>query len=122
MNERKHCQRAHWEKMRSGGKVRYVIYQGVLGWGLFMAIAMTVYALVARTAEPWLSIAANFVVYPLAGGLWGLWMWSSSERYYRQESEQFGLEVQPIPPADSVHSQASSVETAERRSDPTRET
>jgi hypothetical protein len=82
---------ARWEKTRAMGRTDFIIRRGVLGWGVPAAIFTIVYKAIQEQgfATPHLTdalrtvIAVAFVVFPLAGGLFGRWLWSSGEERYR---------------------------------------
>jgi phosphate/sulfate permease len=58
------------------GKKRYVIFHGVLGWGLLTAVLINAFTLMRQKEWNVFEIAANFVVFPLMGIFWGLAMWA----------------------------------------------
>ena len=86
---------AKWERTRSRGKSRYVWFTGVLGWGVPMLIAMTLFTYVQQyganwpTAEeiPILLISLNLILWPLGGYLSGVAMWSTLEVAYRAHAD-----------------------------------
>ncbi len=73
-----------WQHIRSKGILRFVVFRGVLGWGLGAA---TLFILIqwlmggARgVPKTW---ATWFVVFPIAGILWGVFMWLFLSRKFR---------------------------------------
>ena len=82
---------ARWEKTRAMGRTDFILRRGVLSWGVPTAILTIIYKVIQEQgfATPHLTdglrtvIAVAFVVFPLAGGLFGRWLWTSSEQRYR---------------------------------------
>jgi hypothetical protein len=82
---------ARWERTRARGQGRYVLYTGVLGWGLSMFVVMTVlsylqrYGPVPPTADSGqiALVLLNLVIWPLVGSLFGIVMWLTAEASYR---------------------------------------
>jgi hypothetical protein len=82
---------ARWERTRALGRTDFILRRGVLGWGLPAAILTIVYKVVQEqgfTAPQLTSglltvIAVALVVFPLAGALFGRWLWTTSEQRYR---------------------------------------
>ncbi len=73
-----------WELTRAKGPLHFVLVRGVLLWGLPMFIFVAfvnkpfVDGLTSHTA------VAHYVIWPTAGGLYGLLIWFLSERIYKK--------------------------------------
>jgi hypothetical protein len=82
---------ARWEKTRALGRTDFILRRGVLGWGLPAAILTILYKIIQEqgftapqlTASLRTVIAVAVVVFPLAGALFGRWLWTTSEQRYR---------------------------------------
>ena len=78
-------QRDWWEWKREQGFGRYVFYDGVLRFGLMMAVATTIFKQwtdpTGMGAQP---LTGAVVVWTVLGALWGAAVWSFSERWLRQ--------------------------------------
>ena len=81
MNERR---KKRAEKILAGGRKRYVLLQGGLGWGLFVATGASVWKALDKSGYSlskidWTHFLFDWVVaiplYFVAGCLWGLLMW-----------------------------------------------
>lgn len=70
-----------WEEKRKKGKLRFILMDGVLGWGMMVAILVTIINLLFDSKVP---IWANFITYPIAGIFYGWMMWTFLERKYQQ--------------------------------------
>ena len=74
-----------WESTRAKGKLHFILFRGVLSWGLPMFI---ITAFISNPfVDSFISEAAiiHYVVWPLAGGLFGVSTWTISERKYKKE-------------------------------------
>ena len=71
-----------WRKYHDGGKMRYVILFGVLGWGLITAFLFSVYPLLFGNPFDWSRALSSFVAFPIGGIFWGLYTWHSMEKRY----------------------------------------
>jgi len=89
MNDRS---RREWEKLRIEGKSHFVIKSGVLRWGLSTAILYTLYL---HLLENGWTLSGNiiskavlaFLLFPIGGYFWGIWVWSWQEKKYRKSSD-----------------------------------
>ena len=81
-----------WKTLRTKGKRRYIIENGVLGWGMpmfvFMAFINTPFS------EGFLTKNAivHYVVWPLGGLFFGLCTWYFAEKRYNKALEKVGSE------------------------------
>ena len=74
-----------WERLRKKGKCMYIIINGMLLWGLPMAIIMNIY-FHYRADTPWLPTAFYITPIFLIGGLiFGYVMWSILEKRYQAQ-------------------------------------
>ncbi|KGX91628.1 hypothetical protein N781_03875 [Pontibacillus halophilus JSM 076056 = DSM 19796] len=85
---------AKWEKIREKGKKNYIIYYGVLGWGLSAGILSFILGEVFDhglnitnyfTGDWLLSLVIGLVSFLLGGILFGYCMWGISESYYHDK-------------------------------------
>ena len=79
-----------WSVSREAGKIKWVLANGVMGWGSFMFMFMTVWALFTH-GQDFVSrqeIITNLIIWPIAGFFYGCWMWYVSEKAYKTFSEQ----------------------------------
>ena len=68
-------------KIRAMGRRKFVLYYGVLGWGVSTAILFAGLEAHSKGFGYFLpSLAAALVLYPLAGIVWGRFMWWYFER------------------------------------------
>jgi Na+/melibiose symporter-like transporter len=74
-----------WKVQRAKGKVRFFFLNGVLAFGIPTFVA--VLFIIKPFAEGFSSAAAisYYVVWPIAGFLFGVLMWHISEHKYRKE-------------------------------------
>jgi hypothetical protein len=81
MSDKQQLRLARWERIKQRGIWRFVLLQGVLGWGLAMGIIGIIFEHVSRGAEafPWYFILGLFLV---GGFVWGLATWFLSMRIY----------------------------------------
>jgi hypothetical protein len=85
------AQREYWQKLKAGGKDRFIVRVGILGWGGFMFVIMTLLDLV-RTRPPSssghyiLDTALNLVIWPLGGYFVGRSLWHSYEKRFSEQS------------------------------------
>ncbi len=81
-------QRQSWEKIRKRGKLSFILYRGVLGWGGFMFLVMTTFQVfVNHRSLSWSFMLVSALVWPLAGYVCGLCVWSWSERRLHGDEE-----------------------------------
>jgi hypothetical protein len=87
-----------WEKTRLKGKRHFILYRGVLGWGLYMFFVMTFYSHLKAVDFEFsaldsisLSIVViNITVWMIGGFLYGWWTWSLSEKSYKNQQSKTG--------------------------------
>lgn len=72
-----------WAKIRKAGKRQFILLRGVLGWGLFTAVMWSVVVSMVDDVAFSELLPGAIVLFPLAGLVWGVTNWSSSERSYQ---------------------------------------
>jgi hypothetical protein len=78
-----------WEIQRRSGKRRFILTQGVLGWGCLMAFVLSTMSWINNSYT--LStrhLVANFLVCPLGGLLFGLRLWNRMEKKYLMDANR----------------------------------
>jgi hypothetical protein len=81
----------HYSRLASiieGGRTRYILEHGVLGWGLltdFLVAAWTCYSQDGLTKREFFT---TFTIYPFGGIFWGAFMWSSWKRQFQKQREE----------------------------------
>ncbi len=74
-----------WEVIRNKGKSRSIWIQGVLLWGLSTGVLWAIIMeLFSPSENPLIRFIVAIIAFPLGGIFFGSWMWSSSERGYKQ--------------------------------------
>ena len=72
-----------WVQIREKGKQRFVLVNGVLGWGVTTAIF---WAVLMEFIEPseniWVRPIIALIIFPIAGIAFGHLMWNKSEKAY----------------------------------------
>ncbi|MGE5672316.1 MAG: hypothetical protein ACM3XM_00305 [Mycobacterium leprae] len=82
-------QRARRERILAGGKWRYVLLYGVLGWGLtcwFIVQGLTLLWNYYSHAQDWphfiRGAAIDLVIWPVFGIWWGISLWNGMVRQH----------------------------------------
>jgi hypothetical protein len=63
------------KRIFASGKTRFVLISGVLRWGLMTAALVSVFQIIKYKKLDWADVVIPFVVLPIMGSFWGLWMW-----------------------------------------------
>lgn len=72
-----------WQLLRKKGRYHFIIFRGVLFWGLFTAIFMSVFQyFILPDQLQTHNIVINFILFPIAGFVWGLLTWNWTERSF----------------------------------------
>ena len=80
-----------WETTREKGIIRFVIFRGVLAWGLPMFLIMTFF--VNRgSMESVTRLSFSALIYGIGGIFFGLWMWKASEKAFQSAMNRNGSE------------------------------
>jgi hypothetical protein len=74
-----------WESTRTKGKLNFVLFTGVLSWGLPMFILMAFMNKPFADGFASKSAIIHYIVWPLAGVFFGVLTWYMSERKYKKE-------------------------------------
>lgn len=81
-----------WEPIARRGKRRFVIVNGMLGWGLSTGVlwAITMTALDPERSSFLVRLGLALVLFPLGGIAWGAATWSLTERFRRKHGGTAG--------------------------------
>ena len=75
----------NWEEIRSRGFWRFVLFYGVLSWGL---ISGFIYFLITTFLQPGTPLLKNLIlslaIFSVAGVFWGMTMWYIREKKFRE--------------------------------------
>ena len=79
----------HWQITREKGKMKFILQNGILAWGLPMFIVMTfvVNRGQGRPLTP-LDLAINVAIWTICGAGFGWVVWTTSEQKYQKFMEQ----------------------------------
>ena len=79
-------QAAKWAEIRTRGRRRYILMNGVLGWGVPMAVTLTIFKkFLFEAPGPFLGrLSLTLVAYSIGGVWFGKKMWADSERRYAE--------------------------------------
>lgn len=93
-----------WERQRAGGRTRFILRRGVLGWGIPAAFLTIFYKVIQEQGLVWTprltdslrtAVVVAIIVFPFGGWLFGRWLWDTGETRY--EARMRG--DRPGPPA-----------------------
>ncbi|MHC6645037.1 hypothetical protein ACYTPF_00465 [Alteromonas sp. HB246098] len=74
-----------WAKTREKGKQRFVLVNGVLGWGVTTAILWSVLIeLIEPSQNIWVRPIIALIIFPIAGIAFGHLTWNKSEKAYEK--------------------------------------
>lgn len=78
-----------WSVIRQKGKRRFIFVNGVLGWGFLTAILFVAlaYLIMPEHYFSHINFVIVFIVFPIAGFLWGLSVWYLSEREFTNNTK-----------------------------------
>jgi len=77
-------EQAQWEKVRNKGKLRFMIINGALIWGMTTAFFWSIVMHFIQPIEPfWVRPAIALMTFPIGGLFWGLWVWRTSEKKFQ---------------------------------------
>jgi hypothetical protein len=78
-----------WAKMRRLGRTRFVIYYGVLAWGVGTGVFVSI---LLGWLQGWndfgMWLAISMVSFPIGGIFWAMAMWMFFERIWRDAGER----------------------------------
>jgi hypothetical protein len=63
------------QRIFARGKTRFVLMSGVLRFGLITAALVAVFTLITKKELHATDIVMPFIILPIMGIFWGLWMW-----------------------------------------------
>jgi hypothetical protein len=74
-----------WARTRAKGRARFIWMNGVLGWGLTLAVIIPLVLSLIQGWQPVVrALPFGFIVFPIGGYVWGVRMWQLSERRYAE--------------------------------------
>ena len=74
-----------WAKTREKGKQRFVLVNGVLGWGVPTAILWAILMEFIESSENiWVRPTIALIIFPIAGIAFGHLTWNKSEKAYEK--------------------------------------
>lgn len=79
-----------WERMRAKGRKKYIIYNGVVGWGIPTAILYSILTTLWETQtielnnEFFETLIISIILFPLGGIGFGIWTWHAFESNYQK--------------------------------------
>ncbi|MGE3684416.1 MAG: hypothetical protein AB7G93_22075 [Bdellovibrionales bacterium] len=79
-------QSRNWEKTRTRGKGPFVLWHGIVGWGIPVALGMSIYQYFLGDNFSIETVIGYFLTFPCVGYFYGVFMWNYKERYYRRRS------------------------------------
>lgn len=71
---------ARWQKIREQGPLRFIVYRGMLGWGLTTAVLWCGLMMVFTDREFIPLLIAALIGFPIGGLVWGGAMWFMAEK------------------------------------------
>ena len=71
-----------WQTTRERGKWRYVVLYGVILWGGLTALLFTMLPVLLGNSFDWYRAAASFLLFPIGGIGWGVYMWNLMEKRF----------------------------------------
>lgn len=77
----------YWKKIREKGKRHFILYRGIIGWGIPTGILYTIMikGLKGVTIGDILGkLIISIIVFPIGGYFWGLWVWNIQEKKYKK--------------------------------------
>lgn len=77
-------QLAKWARIRGLGRLRFVLVQGCLMFGVSIATLTSLWDYVWLDAFSWSAAASKLPLWLAAGAAWALWMWFAMEKNWRK--------------------------------------
>lgn len=81
-------QRAQWAITRQKGKARFILFRGVLGWGVTTAVLYSLMMWFVLDSNIKMLLPISLIVFPTGGLLWGWSLWHFHERLFRKQNLQ----------------------------------
>jgi len=79
--------KANWKKTREMGRTKFILFYGVIFWGLIMAIVFFLLNLKVYPSIPWyLLLIFSLVMFSLVGYFVGHFSWKSAEKKYHNKT------------------------------------
>jgi hypothetical protein len=73
-----------WENTRKLGLFKFVLFYGVLYWGVTVGILWSVVMQLMNPIDPWyFRPLIALVLFPIAGIFFGLYMWNLNEKKFK---------------------------------------
>jgi hypothetical protein len=72
-------------KIISKGKFNFVVWNGVVGWGLLTAVLYSLIQYFLNQGTSPIQLLVSFVAFPIGGFFWGLWVWPRLVRKHLKE-------------------------------------
>lgn len=70
------------KRLMDKGKLHYIFVHGVLGWGVSTAILFSLLQAFSGEAAFFDVLPISFILFPIGGLFWGLYMWSYLGKQY----------------------------------------
>jgi len=83
-------QKEKWERTRAKGKRKFIVNNGVIGWGLPTAFLYTSlmtfleHRALVFDREFYELLVISVILFPIGGIAFGMWVWGWSERAYNK--------------------------------------
>ncbi|MCL1067606.1 hypothetical protein L2735_12440 [Shewanella olleyana] len=84
MSEFSYSKQIKLESLIAGGKWRFILLHGVLGWGISTAFVISLIDHFLLNTQLINSFTQALLIYPVAGLLFGLIMWAMIKNEYRK--------------------------------------
>lgn len=90
----KEAQKNKWQKTRAKGKRNYIIFNGVIGWGIPTGVLFTLFTSLVNDKsitfdqDFFRTMITSIVLFPIGGIFFGLWTWNWMERLYKKNKPE----------------------------------
>lgn len=81
----------YWEKIRGKGKKHFILYRGMIGWGITTGILFSIINTIMIEGIKGVTIGdiigkliISIIAFPIGGYFWGLWVWNIQEKKYKK--------------------------------------
>ncbi|MCC4833203.1 hypothetical protein Q4601_17575 [Shewanella sp. 1_MG-2023] len=103
MSDFSYSKQVKLESLIAGGKWRFVFLHGVLGWGISTAFIIFVIDHFVMNTQLVNSFTQALMIYPAAGFLFGLVMWTMVNNEYRKMFMGYSEQQKMSPKVQSKH-------------------
>ena len=80
-----------WAEVRKGGRTRFVVLHGVVGWGLTTALLFSVVMPLINENDTFPELLPTaLITFPIGGIAFGWFLWGVLERAYAKSRESSG--------------------------------